>query len=529
SRLRWLEEHGCNFLDEEARRIDEVQARLPEWNAESATSAARSLEGRSGRVETVRDATVFDGVPISQIVETALEHTRRPFGEFADHQPFEGLVRDQPRRALLGLSWAVRRGEHPTSLWGSVVREWPDGAPARATRFFCERLRRLPGEVITANAHVVSSWMRDKLPAIATYDEPFALMVFDDLLNRLIAGGAQTTESGIGDTSIGGRTVERSRRTVDHAINAPIGHATEALISILSARNLSEGHGIPQEFATRLERLLAAPGEGTDHTVCLLAQQLPWLHYIAPDWVAARMLPWFALGHPASEPAWNGLFHGGSIVGPDLFEIIKAPFLELFPEVYNWQWDNDVFRQAHVWLIMTTIWHQDESRYTSIEEASAAMRSLSENGRIDVIHHLGRVGQDNEDGWSGLAIPILRDIWPREARYQTERAAAAFLSMLDDSGDAFPMVLDAVRDYLRPIRQQHHSFYRFHRAVAGDEEPITSHFPAETLDLMDLIVPDDPREVPYDLGEVLTLISEIRPDLIRDRKFLRLQELLAAR
>ncbi|MEO1775650.1 MAG: hypothetical protein AAFS07_11935 [Pseudomonadota bacterium] len=529
SRLRWLEQHGCLFPGNAPERIAEVQARLPAWNDEWTTGAAASLEGRIGSVETVRDASELDGVPLSQVLETAREHTRRPFGEFRDYRPFDGLVRDHPGRALAVLGWAARRGEYPEESWGALVREWPDDAPARATRLFCERMRRLPVEVISANAHTVSSWIKARLPVIAGDDEAFALEVFDDLIDGLVAAGPEANKSGRGETSVGGRIIERSRRTIDHAINAPIGHSTEALISILNARGLPQGHGMPDEFATRFERLLAAPGEGPDHAITILTRQLRWLHHIAPDWVMGRTVPWFALNHPASEPAWNGLLCGSGIVGPDLFEVIKAPFLELFPRMYMWHWGEDIFRSAHEWLVMTTIWHQEESRYTSVEEAAAVIRRVSEDGRADIIRHLGRVGQGNDNGWTKLVIPFIRETWPREARYQTERASASFLSMLDDSGDAFPLVLEALRDYVRPIRQEHHSFYRFHSAVASDEDPITSRFPAETLELMDLIVPDNPREAPYDLGEVLTLISEERPDLMRDRRYLRLQELLAAR
>ena len=529
SRLRWMKKNGCDLTEEMMDRIAGVQARLSEWNDAWTDNAARSLEGRIGRVDMVSDASVFDGAPISRIVEIARKHTHGSAAEFKDYRPFIGLVRSQPARALSALAHSGRQGEHPSDLWEALVREWPDAAPPRATRLFCERLRQLPANVVHENVHTISRWMEEKLPAIAAIDEAQAFAVFDDLLARLLSGGPEIADSGIGKISQGGRVIQRSRRTIDHAINAPVGRATGALISILYARQLPKDHGMPKEFACRFQRLLAAPGEGSDHAVCLLTQQLTWLNDIAPEWVTTHMLPWFSLDHSDSEPAWNGLLWGNDIVGPQLFEAIKDPFLQLFPRIYEWRWDDEAIRTAHHWLVMTAIWHEQEPRYTSFDEAREAMRRLSDKGRADLVYHLVKVGQGNDSGWIEFVIPFLRDAWPKQVRFQTESTSVAFLSMLVASGDAFPRILETVRDFLRQIRQAHRSFYRFHRPVAGDEEPIPSRFPSKTLELMSLIVPDDPHEVYYDLGKVLALLSEAAPELTGDPRYHRLQELLAAR
>ena len=529
SRLRWMEKNGCALPGEVMDRIAAVQARLSEWNDAWAINEAPSLEGRASRVDMVSDASVFDGVPIPRIVETARKHTRESFIESKDYRPFDGLVRSQPARALSALAHSGRQGEHPSDLWEALVREWPDDAPPRATRLFCERLRRLPDNVVHDNVYTISCWMKEKLPAIAADDEAQAFAVFDDLLARLLCGGPEIADSGDGNLSVGGRVIERSRRTIDHAISAPLGHATEALISILHARQLPKDDGMPEAFASRFQRLLAAPGEGSDHAVCLLTQQLTWLNDIAPEWVTTHMLPWFSLDHSDSEPAWNGLLWGNGIVGPQLFEAIKDPFLQLFTRIYEWRWNDEAIWPAHKWLVMTAIRHEQEPRYTSFDEARAAMRRLSDKGRSDVIHHLVRVGQSSDSGWIESVIPFLRNAWPKELQFQTESTSVAILSMLVASGDAFPRVLETVHDFLRPIRQAHYLFYRFHRLVAGDEELIPSRFPSKTLELMSLIVPDDPHKVYYDLGKVLALLSEAAPKLIGDQRYHRLQELLAAR
>ena len=203
-------------------------------------------------VETVRDASVFSGVPLSQVTETALERTGRPFDELRDYRPFEGLVREHPVRALSALGCAARRGDYPSELWGEIVREWPDNARARATRLFCERLRRLPVETVKDIAHPIGYWMREKLPAIALDDETFALAVLDDLLDRILEGRLKSAESGICETGFAESEVERSRCTVNRALNAPEGHAIRALFIIRDARQHPEVRRMPDEFVAYL-------------------------------------------------------------------------------------------------------------------------------------------------------------------------------------------------------------------------------------------------------------------------------------
>lgn len=526
SRLRWMERNGCVFPEGMPGRIAEVQDRLPEWNDAWAQNAARNLEGQVCTVEIVTDPSVFDGVPVPQIVETALKHSSRQFAGFKDYRPFDGLVRDDPEKSLAALEAVAEMDEYPSELWRALIQQWPEAAPHQATRQLCERLRKLPREVVLKNRHDISFWIRDRLPTVAESDEVLAFETLDHLLCRISAGGPGATRSGFGVISIG---VERSRRTLEHAINAPIGRLTRALLTFLDARQLSQGHGMPDSFATRLERLLSTPGEGPDHAVCLLSKRLSRLHDIAPDWVQTHMLPWFTLDNPASEPAWNGLLSGAQIVGPELFDTIKVPFLGLFPRMYDWHWDDDMYRRAHHWLVKSAIRHRQDPRYTSSDEAAAAIRRLSDKGRSDVIHCLGRVGRGNDDGWTGLVIPFICDAWPREVQFQTEQTTASFLSLFMKPGDAFPLILEAVRDYLCPVRQEHSSFYLFDRADTDDEDSITPRFPKETLELMDLVVAADPGEMPHNMGEILALISETCPALEHDPRFVRLRKRLAAR
>ena len=153
---------------------------------------------------------------------------------------------------------ASRDGEFPAGLWGDAISNWPQGAAAKANVLFHERMRRLPPETIVQVRHEVGRWLEDPWVLLAEENESYALELFDDLVSGLLSGGEQGTDSGLGEVYIGGGPVEKSRRTLDHAINGPIGSATRALLSALAKREPAQG----DRYASRILITLPAIAGG---------------------------------------------------------------------------------------------------------------------------------------------------------------------------------------------------------------------------------------------------------------------------
>jgi hypothetical protein len=94
--------------------------------------------------------------------------------------------------------------------------------------------------------------------------------------------------------------------------------------------------------------------------------------------------------------------------------------------------------RAHDWVAQTCIWHHEDDRYTSYDEAIACFRTFSIAGRVNVIHFRGQVGRNGDGAWEKAFAPFINNAWPREAQYRIEETSAAFMSILDDCGDEFP-------------------------------------------------------------------------------------------
>ena len=525
-RFGWLVGAGCTPSASLRAKWAALKSGLPEWQDSWVDGAVATNEVRAGWVGTNEDASVLDGLPIGRIVQAAQEHSGRG-DPFVENRPFTGLVKNSPQRAIAALGAAARRGEFPNVLWQSVIRDWPDHAPRRATRLLHGRLSRLPCTTIDALRGTVGDWLRGGFPNAAGDDKALAYEVFDHLVGCLLAGGSAATESAIGEQTIGGEPIQGSRQTLNHAINGPIGKAVEGLLKELGNGNPAQGSALPEDLKARLARLLAAPGEGSGHAVCLLSRYIAWLHHLDSAWVAANMIPWFSLDDHRSEPAWTGiLWNRWERIQP-VFGAIKASFLTLPTEMYTWASREETEKYC-CWVVAASLLAGDDGPRLSFKEARECLRRINPEGRQHVIWFLAQVGAGNDDGWQKLVVPFVRKAWPNEREYQTGDTTEAWLSLLEDTEDAFPNVLAAVRDHLRPVDSGRPVLYAFHRE-GGANEPLTTKFPRETLDLLDRVAPSGSRDVPYGLADVLGLLVEAEPALTGDTRYTRLHAFAAQR
>ena len=479
-RFGWLVQAGCGFSDGLVAEWTALKSGFGEWQDSWIAGAVAASEIVSGSVGTDEDASVLDGVPIAGIAQAALAHSGRAWDSFVEKRPFNGLVKYHPVRAVLALAAAARRGEFPEILWKAAIRDWPDNAPRRATRALHGRLLRLPRERVFAMRGTVADWLGERFPKAVADDRVLAYEVFDHVVECLQGAGSAATDSRLGEPTIHGTRVQASRRTYGHAINGPTGKATEGLLKVLAASNLGEGTGLPEDFKTRVNRLLAVPGEGSDHVVCVLSNRIGWLNHVDSEWVAARMIPWFRLDRCRSEPAWSGILWNSWRDIQPIFGAIKGDFLALPSRMYAWGWGQET-EGYYCWVVAATLLAGDDGPRLSFEDARECLRRINQEGRRHVIGFLRRVGAKGVDGWQKLVIPFIRRAWPNERRYQTSGTSEAWLHLPGDTGDSFPNVLHAVWDELRPVNSGWPVLHALDRE-AGAAEALPTKYPRETLD-----------------------------------------------
>ncbi|EAO3108651.1 hypothetical protein E3I62_22515 [Salmonella enterica] len=517
----YLELNGCKMTTIHHDQLTAMVKRIPDWNDGWATSVVINWGSRTGWVRTDEKPDIILDLPANEIIPKVKEILKREDDSFTSRQPFVGLIKENPRKALSALAIAGRSGDYPKEFWSPMISELPKDLKPRVRRVFLNRIVRLPVTALVELRHTLSNWLEQNLAATLEFDEDLGWAVYDHVIEGILSGGADATRSGFGEVIRNGEVVIQSRRTFSHAINGPVGKCTQALFQVMPSEEKKAGSLIPYSIKSRIERLFTAPGEGADHTIAITTRNLNWLMFVDPAWAKEWLIPILDLKHPAAEPAWNGYLHCNDMPSIAVADLIKPCFLNLIPWIESLSWEKDYSVRASQWLGLMRMFHPDEPSSPSRNEMRSILRALSDEARNRFISWLGLVGQKNESGWVKYVIPLIREDWPKERQYRTTSSVKAWIGLLDDTGDNFPAVYDAVKTHLVPIETIDHLFYRFTRDIGGNGA-IAAIFPETTLDLMDKITPQIFTRTSGELQKILELIEDTDTSLIKDSRYLRL-------
>jgi hypothetical protein len=269
---------------------------------------------------------------------------------------------------------------------------------------------------------------------------------------------------------------------------------------------------------------LGSPGEGSAHAVTALARDLKWLYYVDPAWAIKRLLPLFAPERDSAEPAWNGLLNaGGSMPVPRLFSLLKPHLMRAFDMASDWVWDPDTaFNKLVEFLVLACFLKRRRASYVSYQEARTILRKVDDAARAHTVWFLATIVAGGQ-AWDSFGRHFIEKAWPRESRFQTPALSKQFAFLAEQSGEQFPRVVEAVGPLLVHADGLD---VMVHRTTMGNgEATLATRFPAATLDLLDRLIPEEPKPIPYELGVVLTSIAGAAPDLRHDQRWRRLRRI----
>ena len=522
---RYLELQGCALTEGQSARLVEITSDIERWSDGWATSTVTERGSRVGWVGTDETPDAVMDLPVSEVVTRAKEGLKRDFGTFTEKRPFTGLVKAKPSKALSALSFAAKQNDYPEGLWSALINDMPEDISPRLRRVFLRRLALLPHKVVQELRHTLGRWIEKNLVGILAFDDDLGWLVFDHFVDGIVNGGPEAAESGRGEMRQGGEIIQKSRRTYGHAINGPLGMCVDALFHAVPGEKQEAGSLIPQHIKTRVERLFAAPGEGSDHAVSITMSKLNWLMHVDPTWTEERLVPMLAFGHPAAEPAWNGFLHSQRVPWSPLAILIKSLLLELPPWIDQQKWDRELSKVAAQWLGYMGIFNRDQPDGLTKKEMRNVLRRMSDDTRNRFIFWLGQVGKGNVDGWNKLVVPFMNEVWPRERVYRTASSTNSWIGLLDDTGQSFPAVYASVKQFLVSVETDQHPFYRFTREL-DEGTPLTAQFPEATLDLVNAVTPGVLSRPQYELPKLLAIVAETAPELMADHRYLRLIDLV---
>lgn len=517
--LGWLDRQGCTLPTSAQIYLQQLRQHN-DWHPDLEIQAIERWQGQSGWVHTDKNPGVLLDAPVHQIIEIVKETSRSDYSELIDYRPFNGLVKQRPLKALRALVLDAKQGRYPIELWRTILADWPTDQPLRLKLQLSRRLLKLPVAEIAKIAHPFSQWMHNELPALGRATPDCAMEIWDSAVNLLFATGEEALESSIIESRISGRRVVMSRRTREHAINAPVGYMARLLIDMFWPKGRKKGQGLPSHFSKRIYQLLQAPGVGKDHAVNIFGIEINGLFWHDPEWVRNELLPLFNLQSRFSEPAWNGFLHGDKALSPELFAELRPHFINLFQAIKGWQWRNDLSRRLHQHLVLACRSGLKDQRYLSFEETREILQQTDDVGRVETLWFLTSL-ITSKSSWQQFGKRFLNEAWPRELRFRSESTTKKLILLAGKMDQNFPEAVNVVLPFLIPVRYVDIHIYSLRKK---SDASLGSRFPEAMLVLLDAIL-DENSHPPYQFDELLGQLADSRPKLTKDKRWLRLSKL----
>ncbi len=453
---------------------------------------------------------------MSEVVSKVVESSGKNFLREIEVHPFVGLVKVNPRRALLAISIAAKAGDYSEGVWSDLIENFPSVVSPRLKRVFLARLARLPFGLIQKVGCLLGLWFQKNIVEILNFSVELTWVAFDRIVDGIFNGGESAARSALL------RSGQNSTRTFDHAINSSTGLCATALVNAILAYSSDAEVSPIEAIKSRIERLLQAPGEGGNYAALIVAARLNVMMEVDPVWTKKWIIPMLIFTHPAAEAVWHGFLHQDQYPSEALMVEIKPLLVDLFPWIERFSNYQLSMRAAH----LLTVARMHRSGYVSQSEMRSALRSMVDETRVQVVFWLCQVKFENESDWGERVTSFVAENWPRELRYRTVAATKAWARLLDESGEALPKLYEAVKKHLVPVDVMGDSlFYRFTRDD-GEEKALAARFPEVALDLFDTVTPSELTFPSYELSQVLMLIAEVKPDLTTDPRYLRLINLV---
>lgn len=325
----WLERHApdCDLAREHLQRMQQENEKFeprehPDLN--------RYFSG-------VQRVSPHSPIPVEELLrqpedrwlDFILEYREKETEGLPSDDPYEGLLdataeatEREPGRGLRLAAEAVRREVWDERLWNAFLRGL-DAAEVEGPLWsqVLDVLQEVPALLDFAPA--VGRLLRNGLEdgAIPTSD----IESTERLADRLFESAVESREE------VQGRTGDD---WVTTAINRPGGYAAQVWLQALSRRQQDtdeETGSLPDAYRERFEEALKSDAPDAQYASVLLASQLPFLHYLDPDWTEANLIPLFDWESDPenAERAWHGFLVWGRFTEP-LLELLLPHLMQSF-------------------------------------------------------------------------------------------------------------------------------------------------------------------------------------------------------
>ncbi len=521
NRLHWLAKNAGELSFDVASETASRRLDAPGWKPEMAENAAESREIMVGFVakDTGHDALLH--APIGSILSRASELSGcSAANHLLEHDPFEGLCAEHPKRAYLALARAARRSEFPEWAWTTFLESHSRARDsATFSAIVATRLCRIPDTNLLNVLYAATSWL-ERSGKVMSAGCP---EVFDSVVQRLIEvimSHPESASSSVIDS-------KRARDWALNAINSPVGQLVDAVFEDSRYQEAATVHS----GLRPIEQCLSLKGDSRCYTIVIATRHLDWLYRHARDWTEQHLLTILTRGSDKDQAAfWAGVFWNPELSSSRLFLRIKDGLLAVAKH-------EDHSNTAHIISLACLLlsgWRSSAENGNEQCLSDSEFRDVLLNGgdrlRRQILMHIEHSLRD-DDAMRRMqslnrAYVFFEKVWPRQRVVKTAEITACIVGILVAHTDGFGKLIDLVLPLLTTISN---STTQLHIHSLGDVKHVIEEHPERFLNLLWSVLSDDVRDWPYSIGDVLSMIAESDESLVANERFRELRSRWGAR
>lgn len=440
---------------------------------------------------------------------------------FERKKPFIGFVTDNLSEALNKLLEELEKDNKREKYWIQFFDNVSSEVNQKQICLIGEAILKLPQDIINSCRFTLTRFIEERLIDACLNKKDLFWMVWDYIFNTLNVLGSEATSSAFGDSFESGCKVKKSRKTLEHAMNSPIGQLVDAIFRTYNTWNLKP-HEFKSEALWRLEIALQSKGEGSHHAISMIACNFNFMYEYYEIWSKYHLVPIFNSNNKNSEAAWDSFFYIQYKISNEAILILKPFFIDLFKDESKWSKNERFKNHLAAFLIKCCYWSYPKQKLFTNLEIRKILRSFDS----DMLSHSLWIFSDivhKEKAWLSFGRFFFKNIWPKENIYQTSKTSERLLDLAIDTSEHFSDIVKNIEPYLRNIEPS--SLFIYQLTNDEDKHLLTEKYPQEVLLLLDKVIGQRVESYDNSLSKILEKIVREKPVLKNSIAWQRLHKL----
>lgn len=455
----------------------------------------------------VGDIFIGDHDPWKQF--TPIPRTRRgvlnyllahPVLEDSQQDDWRKLCSEMFQATAYALCKLAQQNNWPVERWRDALQAWAEEKLRdRSWHFMAPVVVGAPDDLVQALSHGIGWWLQAVAKTFEGHEDHFLMLA--QCILQLDFNNDENTDD-----------------PVLHALNHPIGYVTRALLDWWSRRKPENEQGLPESIKSILTELCDTQVTKFRHGRVWLAAHALLLFQVDQAWSEQYLLPLFDWNRSETEAqaAWQGFLWSPRLYRPWM-EAIKPALLDTVNHY------SQLGEQKYQFAEFLTFAALDFCEIFTIKQLATAIRALPADGLRASAHALERAqesaGDQRENYWKNRVFPFWEKIWPNSNDQVVNANAALLARLCIKTGTEFPSAMKAVGNWLRVVQDPNDVIHQLQKYG------LSARFPEDALQLLFIILGDDPAWLPSELRNCLDDIGNAAPNLLKDRRLKKLNEI----